>query len=386
MRLLLRGLKANESTSAMKLKIKRAELARALYRTQGIADKKSTQPVLGHALLDAAEDGTITVSATDLDVGLIGQYEGEVEKAGSLAIPARQLYEIIKSLKTESVVLEEQENSWIEITAEKSTFRLVGMPADEFPSLPSYEDIPTSTVPAADLIQMIDRTLFCVSTDDKRHNLSGVYCVRENDNQLRLVATDGHRLAMAHKELDHNVGLSQGVIVPRKGFQELKRVLGDMNDVNTVELGFTGNSGVLKTGSVVLSTRLVEGAFPEYQQVIPQSAPFTAKISRPALMDSLRRVSLLSQSRAYGVRLSFGDNQLELVAEDPEFGRATEVIDIDYPHDTLTIGFNARYILDVLGHIRDDGINFSLSDGLSPGVITPLEEQGFLAVVMPMRI
>lgn len=370
----------------MKLTMRTEELSKALYRVQGIADKKSTMPVLAHVLLEAKANGQVLVSATDLDVGLSGEYQGEVEEPGAVAVQAKQLYEIIKTLPADRTELHRQDNNWIEVKSGSSRFQLVGMAADEFPALPTHSEIETFSVPAKDLVQLIDRTLFCVSTDDNRHNLGGVYCESPKANVLRMVATDGHRLAMAEDKLDGPVKLQQGVIVPRKGFQELKRVLSDADGVSTVELGFSGTNGLLKAGSVVLSTRLVEGQFPEYDQVIPREADKEVKISRTALAEALRRVSLLSQNRAHGVRLNLSASTLELVAEDPELGTAQESLDVEYKGADLTIGFNARYILDVLSHMSDEGVRLELSDDLSPGVIKPLEQPGFLAVVMPMRI
>jgi DNA polymerase III subunit beta len=371
----------------MKMTIRTEELARALYRVQGIADKKSTMPILAHVLLEATADGKLTVSATDLDVGLSGSYEAQVEAPGSVAVHARQLYEIVKALPKDTAKVERKDNNWIEIISGSSKFRLVGMAADEFPALPSHAQVKTFTVPAADLAQMIDRTIFCVSTDDNRHNLSGVYVESPSPKMLRMVSTDGHRLAMAEKTFEGEIPVKSGVIVPRKGFQELKRVLGDSSEpLSEVQIGFSGNSGILKAGAVTLSTRLVEGQFPDYQQVIPKSAKRIAKIGKGTFGEALRRVSLLSASRAYGVRLVISDGSLELVAEDPELGSANESIEIDYKGETMTIGFNARYILDVLALVNDPGIAVSLTDDLSPAVIRPIEEGGFLAVVMPMRI
>lgn len=369
----------------MKLSIRTAELSRALYRVQGVADKKSTMPILAHVLLDAS-DGVLKVSATDLDVGLRGTYEAQISKPGAVAVHARQLYEIVKSLTNDIIELERQDNHWVSLVSGTSKFRLVGMAADQFPALPSAtQNTKTFTIPAQMLAQMIERTLFCVSTDDNRHNLSGIYCEAPNPKTLRMVATDGHRLAMCERTFDADIQIAQGVIVPRKGFQELRRVLADDKDAE-VQLGFSQTSGVLKTGAVELSTRLVEGSFPDYRQVIPKQGTKVAKVHRGALGEALKRVSLLSQGRGGGVRLTFKDNQLELRAEDPEFGEATEMVDVDYKGDTLTIGFNARYILDVLALTSEEGVAFELSDDLSPGVVKPIEEQGFLAVVMPMRI
>lgn len=371
----------------MEMSIQAAELARALYRVQGIADRKSTMPILAHVLLDASAEQGLTVSATDLDVGLSGNYSAQVSESGSVAVHARQIYEIIKSLPAELIQFRKQDNNWVEIKSGASRFRLVGMAADEFPSLPTHTQGKTFKVPASDLALMIDRTLFCVSTDDNRHNLSGIFCESPEPNLLRMVSTDGHRLAMSERKFDGEVAIGQGVIVPRKGFQELKRVLSDSTEtIDDVELGFTGNSGVLKAGNVTLSIRLVEGQFPDYSQVIPKHSSRNARINRPAFAEALRRVSLLSQSRAYGVKLTFSTGKLDLLAEDPDFGEAQETLDVDYDAEPLNIGFNARYILDVLSLTQEDGIQFELSDDLSPGVIRPVENGGFLAVVMPMRI
>lgn len=370
----------------MKLSMQTEELSRALYRVQGIADKKSHMPVLAHVLLQAEANGVVRVSSTNLDVGLTGDYQGEVEIPGAVAVDAKQLYEVVKSLSGENLRIESEENHWIKLHCGPSEFRLAGMAAEEFPELPKHEDIATFKLPSKLLQRMIERTIFCVSTDDNRHNLSGIYCEAHEGKTLRMVATDGHRLAMAESTLESDVPMASGVIVPRKGFAELRRVIADTDDVEEVEMGFSETNGVLKAGSVVLSTRLVEGKFPEYNQVIPQSSERQVKMSTSDFAQALRRVSLLSKSRAHGVRLILKSGQLELVAEDPEMGNAHEVLEVDYDGGELTVGFNAKYILDVLALIADQGVCFAFTDDLSPGVLTPIEEGGFLAVVMPMRI
>ncbi|MEO0813599.1 MAG: DNA polymerase III subunit beta, partial [Myxococcota bacterium] len=258
--------------------------------------------------------------------------------------------------------------------------------ADEFTALPTHSETQAFSIPSPLLSEMIEKTIFCVSTDDNRHNLSGIYCECPEPNRLRLVATDGHRLALAEHTFETPIPIEGGVIVPRKGFQELKRVLADGDDVKEAQLGFSGNSGFLKAGTVQLSTRLVEGQFPDYAQVIPEQATKRAKINRKPFSEALKRVSLLSQSRSYGVKMSFEEGNLSLLAEDPEFGEAHESLPIELEGESITIGFNARYLLDVLSHMNDDDVFFDLSDELSPGVIRPTDDSGFLAVVMPMRI
>jgi DNA polymerase-3 subunit beta len=373
----------------MKIIIRTEELRRALHRVQGIAKSKSTMPILAHVLLEAAKDGeheALRLSATDLDVGLSGEYQAEVLEPGAIALQARQLYDILKSLSTEMLELTSRDGNRMELLAGKTRFELVGMGADEFPSVPSHAQVETFTLPAADLLQLVDRTLFCVSTDEHRHHLSGVYCVRSGSHGLRMVATDGHMLALAEKTFESEIPLESGVIVPRKGLQVLKRVLSDADGAAEVELGFSGTNGLLRAGSVVLSTRLVEGLFPEYDQVIPQESERVVKLARVAFSDALRRVSLLSHNRAFGVRMRFEEGSVELTAEDPDTGRASDTLVCEFRGAPLEVGFNARYIQEVLSHISDESVLFALSDHLSPGVIRPFEEPGFLAVVMPMRI
>ncbi|RYF02858.1 MAG: DNA polymerase III subunit beta, partial [Deltaproteobacteria bacterium] len=212
------------------------------------------------------------------------------------------------------------------------------------------------------------------------------FCESPKAGQLRMVSTDGHRLALAEAQFDATLSLPGGAIVPRKGFLELKRVLGDGQDTDVVHLGFSKNSCVVRINRTTLCTRLIEGQFPDYAQVIPQAGNKNVRLSRLAFADALRRVSLLSQARAHGVRFTFEPGNLSLLAEDPEFGDAKENFPIEYSGEPLTVGFNARYILDVLSLIGEQGVRFDLADELSPGVLRPLEDSSFLAVVMPMRI
>jgi DNA polymerase III subunit beta len=371
----------------MKIGINTAEMVKALFRAQGIAEKKSTMPILAHVLLEARADQGLKVSATDHEVGLSGHYQANVHKPGAVAVHARQLYDIVKSLASDTLELESQDNNWVEIRSGQSRFRLVGMAAEEFPGLPGHGEGKAFTIPTAKLSKMIDRTVFCVSSDDNRHNLSGVYCETADTGVLRMVATDGHRLALIDQQLEGDIPLAQGVIVPRKAFGELRRVLSDgSEDISSVTLSFAETTCVFTAGTVTLSARLVDGQFPKYRQVVPQNPEKQVKLSRGAVGEALKRVSLLSQGRAWGVKMMFQANNLQLVAEDPELGDAHETIDIEYRHQPMTMGFNARYILDVLALIPEQGFVLELTDDLSPAIIKPLEEQGFLAVVMPMRI
>ncbi len=368
----------------MKISIQTAELTKALYRVQGIADRKSTMPVLAHVLLMANENHELVISATDSEMALSGTYKAEVIKTGGVAVQARQLYDIVKSISAPTVELTGQENHWVDIRGGSTRFHVVGMSADEFPELPTHTDVKTFAVPKEKLASMVDRTLFCVSTDENRHHLSGIFCETPKPHVWRMVSTDGHRLALAEGQLDADLILAKGVIVPRKAFTELKRVMSD-TEGDTVQLGFGTNAAVIGLGSTLLSTRLIEGQFPDYQQVIPKGGDKKAIIARGPFADALRRVSLLSQGRAHGVRFEFKENTLTLIAEDPELGDAQEMLDVEYAGSPLVIGFNARYILDVLALMTQTHVSFDLADDLCPGILRPKDDKGFLAVVMPMR-
>lgn len=371
----------------MKFSIKTAEITKALFRTQGIADKRSTMPILSHVLLDArGGQDTLVVNASDHELGLSGHYDADVSTPGAVAVHAKQLYEIVKAFSTQTVEIEKQDNNWVEIRSGSSRFRLVGMAAEMFPAMPQIGTTRAFTVEPDKLSRMIDRTIFCVSSDDNRHNLNGIYCESPQPYMLRMVATDGHRLAMVTNPVDAESPLSKGVIVPRKAFYELRRILSDASAANeTVTLAFADNACTFRVGKVELASRLIDAHFPNYKQVIPQAAGKQIKLSRTAVGDALKRVSLLSQGRAWGVKLLLSKGVLELVAEDPDFGDAHETLEIQYDDGPLNIGFNARYLLDVLGLMAEQGFVFEVADDLSPAVLKPIEDRSFLAVVMPMR-
>ena len=372
-------------TLRMKINVKRSELVRALYRVQGIVEKRPTMPIAAHVLLEAEAQG-LTVSATDADVSLAGAYEAEVLTPGKITVHARQLYDIVKSLAHDDISLQARDNHWLELKCGNSEFHLAGNAADEFPALPEVERHAQLVISAATLLQMIDRTLFCVSTDENRHNLAGVYCEPQGDKVLRMVSTDGHRLALAEGEVSSGPMFARGVLVPKKGLMECRRVLSETHGEGEVHLGIVNHGAIFRYNNVTLTTRLIDAAFPDYRQVIPEAGTKEVQLGRAAFTDALKRVSLLSQSRSHGVRMQFADNTLTLEAEDPEQGDAREHLPVEYSGEAITIGFNARYVLDVLALITEPRVRFQLSDDLSPGVLQPLEDRRFVSVVMPMRV
>jgi DNA polymerase III subunit beta len=376
----------------MELKIGVQELSRALARSQGIVEKKSTMPILSHVLLEAMRGDDLTVSATDLDVSVTSSHKCEVLKEGKVAVPAKQLFEIVKTLPEKDVVLKRAQNNWLELRSGAAEFRIVGLAAEDFPALPRFEKVAFVVVPPRSLLEMIELTAFASSTDETRYNLNGVF-FEPSGAALRTVATDGHRLSLAERAFEGDFALKKGVILPRKGLGEMKKLLLDSAE-GDVKLGFVENSAVLQLPSVKLVMRLIEGVFPDYRQVIPKAGEKSFQVGRERFLDTLRRVSILSSDKAHAVKLELEKGHLRVLSHNPDLGDAKEEIPVEYAGEPLKIGFNARYVMDILQALATlepvaaQDVVVELSDDLSPGVVKPAGESAthYTAVVMPMRI
>ena len=369
----------------MELTLRVPELLKALQRVQGIVEKKTTMPILANALFRSTGPEEITVSATDLEIGLVAQYEAEIPKPGAMTLGAKALYDIVRALPEATVNLKQAGNQWVEITCGKVKYRVVGMAAESFPSLPTFEEVPFFDLDPRVFKEMVDKTLYAVSTDETRYNLTGVYCEPIQGAQgLRMVATDGHRLSVIERPTGEPPPMSEGVIIPRKGLVELKKLLDDAQEGG--KLGFVENSAVFVRNGITLTMRLVDGRFPDYQQVIPSNSTRRVRVGRQRFLDALKRTSLLSPDKAQGVRLDLTQNALALTANNPDLGEAREELDVDYEGDGLKIGFNFRYLIQVLEVLSEDEVELELTDELSPGVLRGTASEGYQAVIMPMRI
>jgi DNA polymerase-3 subunit beta len=341
-------------------------------------------PILANVLFEAVK-GSIRVTATDLEVGVRGEVEGEVSKEGTVTINAKKIYEIIREVPNEQVQLKRLENDWVEIRSGRSVFKIVGIDAKEFPQFPKFDGKALSSTPASTLREMIERTLFSVSTDETRYSLNGVYAEQGEGGNIRMVATDGHRLAFEEQAVG-SFGLTKGVILPRKGLAELKKLLESGAD-GTVALGFKENLGLVIKDNIELFMRLIDGDFPDYTKVIPKGNPNIVKVEHNELLQALRRVSILSSERYKGVRMEFSNDKVAISANNPDLGEAVEEIEAEYKGKALSIGFNARYLIDVLTVLGGDGeIDIELKDELSPSVIRKAGIDSYLYVLMPMRL
>ncbi|MEZ4600949.1 MAG: DNA polymerase III subunit beta [Syntrophotaleaceae bacterium] len=372
----------------MHFSIEKEVFLRGLARVQGIVEKKNTIPILSNVLIEAG-DGEIHLTATDLEVGMKATYPANVTTAGKITVSAKKLFEIIKELPEKEIDFNAKDNCWIEIRCGKAFFNIVGLSAEEFPFFPNFQKEQFFRIDGGVLKEMIDKTSFSISTDESKYNLNGIYFRSlEVDGRpcLRLVATDGHRLALVQKDIDvsHIEQLSRGVIFPRKGIHELRKMADESN--GDLQLGFLDNNAVIQKEQTVVVMRLVDGEFPDYDRVIPKSNEMVAVIPTDTFLHALRRMSILSSEKSKGVRIVLRTNLLEMSSSNPEFGDAREDFDIEYNGEEIAVGFNARYLIDILNAQSEPKVRMALKDKLSPGMVTPVNTADFLTVIMPMRL
>ncbi|MBY0383757.1 DNA polymerase III subunit beta [bacterium] len=374
----------------MKLKIEKKDLIALLAKTQNIVEKRNTMPVLVNVLFEATKN-KLKIFATDLEVSLTDETNADVQEQGQLAVNARNLFDIVKELSEGPISFIKKKNNWVEIKQNKSVFNIVGIGAEEYPIFPTFKTKEFIKIEAKLFSEMIERTIYSVSNDETRYHLNGVYFEKKKENgkvYFRMVATDGHRLSLVEREVatemeDTSIP-STGVIIPRKGLSEIKKII-DILD-SKIEMAFEGSQLIIKNNSTVLMVRLIEGKYPNYQQLIPQQMKKTANIDREIFLSSIRRVSLLSNHKSKGVTICLSNGKMEISSNNPEMGDAKEEIDVDYSGDEMKIGFNAKYILDILNSFDDQNLDLELDGQLSPGLIRPENDKKYTCVVMPMRI
>ena len=372
----------------MHFTIEREIFVKALAKVQGIVEKRSTIPILSNVLIHAEND-SIRLIATDLEVGMKTSYPATVKKSGKITVSAKKLYEIIRELPEGEVSFVAKENCWIELRCGKALFNIVGLSPEEFPYFPDTEEQNYFDIPADLLKEMIEKTAYAISTDETKYNLNGIYFRGSEEGEsknLRLVATDGHRLALFEANLDVS-GIPQlqtGVILPRKGVQELRKITEEGE--GNVELGFFDNNAVVRRDQTTIVMRLVDGDFPDYGRVIPKTRDQEAYIDRDALLHVLKRIAILASERSRGVKLRLAPKVLELSSSNPELGEAREDLEIDYQGPEVIIGFNARYLLDILQNIDDETIEMVFKDQVSPTMISPQDKRHYQTVIMPMRL
>jgi len=371
----------------MEFKIEKEDFTKGLYRAQSIIEKKGTMPILLNVLIETHGD-KVAITATDLEIGIKGLHPAEIINEGKATLSGKKLYEVIKELPEKKVSLKLKENQWVEIFSGKSFFNIMGLSADSFPTLPTFEEEGFVSAEVEILKEMIEKTIFSVSSDESRYNLTGVFFKQENEGEeksLKMVATDGYRLSMINRSLKTEIkGLENGILLPKKGLMELSKLLNEGGE--GVWIKIKGNNFIVKKEDVILIMRLLDAEFPDYRQVIPQKTKKHIRMKRNQILESLHRVSLLSSEKTRGVKFLFSQDILELSSYNPELGEAKEEVPVDYKGEDISVGFNSRFVLEVLNILNSDEIILELEEGTSPAIIRPSNDERHTCVVMPMRI
>jgi DNA polymerase-3 subunit beta len=371
----------------MQFHISKDVFLKGLTKVQGIIEKRHTIPILANVLIEA-KNSEIIITATDLEVGIKSSYPSDVVSEGKVTVSAKKLFEIIKELPDKTIQFVSKSNFWVEIKCEKSIFNLVGLSPEEFPKFPDVSSN-LSKIETEILSEMIDKTIFSVSSDETKFNLTGIFIKADLDelkNNIVFVSTDGHRLSMIERSISSNLdeNFKDGFILPKKGINEIRKLIESSDD--QVNIGISDNNFSVSTDTTKLIMRMVDGDFPDYKRVIPEKTSNYAVINRELFLHSLRRISVLSSEKSKGVKVNLTDDCLTLYSSNPDIGDAKEELDVVYTGSEISIGFNAKYIIDILQSINKENIIFYLKDNISPGLIQPENDDNYLAVVMPMRL
>jgi len=371
----------------MKLKIKKEEILKGLQRIQGVVEKKNTMPILSNMLL-IADDSGVEIIATDLEIGLRGRYSAEVEKPGAVTVSAKKMYEIVRELPAEDIQIKVEDNNWVKIQSGHSQFKLVGLPKDEYPALPDVPEEGMIVIEGDTLRDMIKKTLYAVGENDARYVLNGlfVHMVQTKGGlNIRMVGTDGHRLSMIDRAITAT-HKEESIIIPKKAMVELRRLLEEDAPKTELRLGFSKNHALFKRDGLVMVSKLIDGNYPNYLQVVPAKSTKKVAVSRDLFTHAVKRVSILSKEKTNAVKMQLENNKLILSTNNPEVGEATEELAVEYKGEAIGIGFNSRYLMDVLSAFDRQMIALELTDALSPCLITEEGDENYKCVVMPMRV
>jgi DNA polymerase III subunit beta len=372
----------------MKVTVERSALLKSLGHVHRVVERRTTIPILSNVLL-AADMAGLRLKATDLDIEVVETIPADVAMEGSTTVPAHTLYDIVRKLSDGAQVSLEAsgENGQMELRSGRSRFKLQSLPESDFPDITAGEMPHRFTLAAADFKRLIDKTQFAISTEETRYYLNGIYLHTievEGKALLRAVATDGHRLARVETAAPQGASGMPGVIVPRKAVSEIQKLLEGSEAEVSVELSATKIR--VAVGQVVLTSKLIDGTFPDYQRVIPSGNDKYLTVDRSEFAASVDRVSTISSERSRAVKLSVGEGRLTLTVTNPDSGSATEEAEVSYDAAPLDIGFNARYLLDITGQLDGDTALLKLADAGSPTIIQDREGSSALYVLMPMRV
>lgn len=368
----------------MEIKIDRDIFLNGMQKVQGIVESKGTMPILSHVHIATEKDG-ILLQATDLEIGIKGFLPAQVVAAGAVTLNARKLFDILRELPNLEVHLVRGDNDWVNLKCGKAKFRLPGLPASDYPKLPEYSEEALIEFSGKQLKEMIRKTYFAISPDESRQALNGLLLEREKDH-VNMVGTDGHRLAFIKRPIKGkaSTGEPQGYLLPKKLLSELLKLLEDEDASYTFSV--KDNQLAFIHGKEVILSRKIDGKFPNYRQVIPSDNDVRIPVNTQALIHALKRVALLADEKSKMVRFEIEEGLLTLISDNTELGDAREEVEISYKGQDISIGLNAKYVLDILSVVEDEEITLNLKDQNHSCLITLDQDKDYLSIVMPMRL
>lgn len=375
----------------MEFRIEREVFANALGKMQGIAEKRTTQAILSHVLMETRE-GSLRLAATDLDVTLQGSYAAEIEAEGAVCAAASHLHEIVRALPVGMLSIKTAENHYLEIRSGSVEYHIVGAAAEQFPSLPDADVSEAVELTRALLVGMVDAIHFSISTDETRPNLNGALVKAIGPSKLMMVSTDGHRLSKVVRDVDADLSMlpEDGIIVPRKGLGELRRTFDERTE--RISFGLQGSSAVFRSDDEVLFVRLIDGAFPDFDKVIQKESGVIGVVERMQFIDAVHRVSLVSGGPTKGVRIVLTPERIRLLAHNPDVGEAHEDVTLEFDklelppdRESVEIGYNSKYLREALLALTSDEITYETNDASAPTILRNRGEEESFYVVMPMR-
>jgi len=367
----------------MKLTIDRMSLLRPLGHVQSVVERRNTIPILANVVL-RAEEGELSLTATDMDMDIATEVGCSVMTSGTTTMSAHLLYDIARKLPDGAEVEIAVNDGHAMVSAGRSSFRLPTLPVEDFPAISSNELPVNFSLTAADMRDLIDATRFAISTEETRYYLNGIYIHKAESGELCAVATDGHRLAMTRQALPSGAAQMPSIILPRKAVSELRKLLDDFD--GDVLIGLSETRAVFRFGVVRLTSKLIDGTFPDYTRVIPVGNDRIMQVDVSAFSAAVDRVSTIASEKSRSVKMGLRSGVLTLSASNTDASSATEELEVSYDGPEMEIGFNARYLLDIAGQVNSDMVEFALADQGSPSLVRAPGDEASLFVLMPMRV
>ncbi len=370
----------------MKFQISREAFLQGVQKTLGVVEKKTTMPILSHVLVRAQNDH-ISIVATDREIGMVTDFSAEIDKPGEVTLSAKKLYEMVREIPGDTIQVESKENHQVSLLSQKSVYKMMGLPADDFPKIMDEEDIPMAPIAPGALREMIRKTFFAMSVDETRKNLNGVFFEAETEGEIcrvGMVATDGHRLSLAIEEIPKFLTLEKGVVIPRKGIMEIRKLVD--TDPENLQFGIRRGMCILKTSDTVLKVSLVEAEYPDYRRILPKEKGSVVLLKRDEFLQALRRMSVISSDRYSGVILELKEGRMLMTSTNPDVGEARDEIDVPYRDKEIRVGYNVHYLMEAVEVVDGESLEFEIGVGMKPSVVRQAGNDRYFCMIMPLKV